>query len=232
MHPFRELKERVWHCNKGLADAGLVVHTFGNVSAIDRQEGVVAIKPSGVLYDELEVDDIVLVDLENKVVDGTLRPSSDTKTHTFLYRSFPDVGGIAHTHSTYAVAWAQAMRPIPILGTTHADLLAVDIPCTDVMTDEMVKGDYEEETGRQIVKAFEGRSYKDIPMVLVACHGPFTWGETPEKALYHSVMLEEVATTALLTLGINPATPRLKEALIGKHHSRKHGPDAYYGQKK
>jgi L-ribulose-5-phosphate 4-epimerase len=230
MSSMQELRERVWRCNKELPRVGLVVHAFGNVSAIDRKQGVVAIKPSGVLYDDLKVDDIVLVDLDNNVVDGELRPSSDTKTHTFLYRSFPDIGGIVHTHSTYAVAWAQAMKPIPVLGTTHADLLAADIPCTDVMTDEMIKGDYEEETGRQIVKAFGGLSYKDIPMVLVACHGPFTWGETPEKALYHSVMLEEVATMASLTLAINPAAPRLKETLIRKHHSRKHGPDAYYGQ--
>jgi L-ribulose-5-phosphate 4-epimerase len=230
MSSVQELKERVWRCNKELPRVGLVVHAFGNVSAIDRQEAIVAIKPSGVLYEDLEIDDIVLVDLENKVVEGNLRPSSDTKTHTLLYRSFPEVGGIVHTHSTYAVAWAQAMKPIPIMGTTHADLIAADIPCTEVMTDEMIKGDYEEETGRQIVKAFTWRSYKEIPMVLVACHGPFSWGETPEKAVYHSLMLEELARMALLTLEIDPTTPRLKSTLIEKHHSRKHGPDAYYGQ--
>jgi len=230
MSSVQELKERVWRCNKELPRVGLVVHAFGNVSAIDRQKAIVAIKPSGVLYEDLEIDDIVLVDLENKVVEGNLRPSSDTKTHTLLYRSFPEVGGIVHTHSTYAVAWAQAMKPIPIMGTTHADLIAADIPCTEVMTDEMIKGDYEEETGRQIVKAFTWRSYKEIPMVLVACHGPFSWGETPEKAVYHSLMLEELARMALLTLEIDPTTPRLKSTLIEKHHSRKHGPDAYYGQ--
>jgi len=230
MSSLQELKERVWRCNKELPRVGLVVHTFGNVSAIDRQEGIVAIKPSGVAYDDLTVDDIVLVDLDNKIVDGALRPSSDTITHTFLYRSFPDVGGVVHTHSTYAVAWAQAMKPIPILGTTHADLISRDVPCTEAMTDEMIKGNYEEETGRQIAKVFDRFSYKEVPMVLVACHGPFTWGETPEKAVCHSLMLEEVAKMAYLTLGIDPATPRLKGTLIEKHHSRKHGPDAYYGQ--
>jgi L-ribulose-5-phosphate 4-epimerase len=230
MSSIQDLKERVWRCNKELPRVGLVVHTFGNVSAIDRPQGIVAIKPSGVLYDDLKVDDIVVVDLQNNVVDGSLRPSSDTKTHTLLYRSFPDIGGIVHTHSTYAVAWAQAMKPIPIMGTTHADLVAADIPCTEVMTDEMINGDYEEETGRQIVKVFDQLSYKDIPMVLVACHGPFTWGETPEKAVYNSLMLEEIATMASLTLEINSKTPRLKSTLIERHHSRKHGPDAYYGQ--
>jgi L-ribulose-5-phosphate 4-epimerase len=230
MSSIQDLKERVLRCNKELPRAGLVLHTFGNVSAIDRREGIVAIKPSGVAYADLTVDDIVLVDLDNKIVGGTLRPSSDTRTHTFLYRSFPDVGGIVHTHSTYAVAWAQAMKPIPILGTTHADLLASDVPCTDVMTDEMITGDYEEDTGRQIVNVFSRLSYKEIPMILVACHGPFTWGETPEKAVYHSLMLEELAKMAFLTLGIDPTVPRLKQSLIEKHHSRKHGPDAYYGQ--
>ena len=230
MRTIKELKERVWRCNQDLPALGLVIRSFGNVSGIDRGEGLVAIKPSGVSYDEFTVDDIVVVDLENKVVEGRLRPSSDTKTHTLLYRNFANIGGIVHTHSTYAVAWAQAMRPIPILGTTHADLLAEDVPCTKVMSNEMIQGDYEEETGNQIVAAFAKRSYQDVPMVLVACHGPFTWGESPEKALYHSQMLEELAKMASLTLQINPASPRLKKSLIGKHFSRKHGPDAYYGQ--
>lgn len=230
MSSLKDLKERVWRCNKELPRLGLVIHAFGNVSGVDRREGLVAIKPSGVKYDDLKVSDIVIVDLENKIIEGRLRPSSDTKTHTFLYRSFPEIGGIVHTHSTYAVAWAQAMKPIPIMGTTHADLVASDVPCTEVMSDKMIKGDYEEETGRQILNAFSSRSYKEVPMVLVACHGPFTWGETPEKALYHSEMLEELAKIALLTLQIDPATPRLKKKLIDKHHQRKHGPDAYYGQ--
>jgi L-ribulose-5-phosphate 4-epimerase len=230
MNSLKELKERVWRCNKELPKLGLVIRAFGNVSGIDRAKGLVAIKPSGVMYDDLAVDDIVVVDLEGKVVEGKLRPSSDTMTHTHLYRSFPDIGGIVHTHSTHAVAWAQAMKPIPILGTTHADLLATDVPCTELMSDEMIQGDYEKETGKQIVDAFAARSYKDIPMVLVAGHGPFTWGETPEKALYHSQMLEELARIALLTLQVNPSTPRLKKTLVDKHFKRKHGPDSYYGQ--
>ena len=224
------LKQRVWTCNRELPELGLVLQAFGNVSGIDRERGLVAIKPSGIPYHELKVQDIVVVDLNNNVVEGRLRPSSDTRTHTYLYRSFPEIGGIVHTHSTYAVAWAQALKPIPLLGTTHADLLPADVPCTDIMSDEMIEGDYEEETGKQIVDVFTNRSYKDVPMVLVGGHGPFTWGETPEKALHHSQMLEELARMAALTLQINPASPRLKQSLIDKHFSRKHGPDAYYGQ--
>ncbi|MBF8296074.1 MAG: L-ribulose-5-phosphate 4-epimerase [Bacteroidetes bacterium] len=224
------LKQRVWMCNRELPELGLVLQAFGNVSGIDRERGLVAIKPSGIPYDELKVQDIVVVDLDNNVVEGRLRPSSDTRTHTYLYRSFPEIGGIVHTHSTYAVAWAQALKPIPLLGTTHADLLPTDVPCTEIMSDEMIEGDYEEETGKQIVNAFVNRSYKDVPMVLVGGHGPFTWGETPEKALHHSQMLEELARMAAVTLQINPAAPRLKQSLIDKHFSRKHGPDAYYGQ--
>jgi L-ribulose-5-phosphate 4-epimerase len=230
MSSIKELKDRVWRCNKDLPQLGLVIRAFGNVSGIDREKGFVAIKPSGVMYDDLTVDNIVVVDLDNKIVEGKLRPSSDTKTHTFLYRAFPEIGGIVHTHSTYAVAWAQAMKPIPLLGTTHADLLAMDVPCTDLMSDEMIQGDYENETGKQIVNAFAARSYVEIPMVLVAGHGPFTWGDTPEKALYHSQMLEELAKMAALTMQINPSTPRLKKTLVDKHFKRKHGPDSYYGQ--
>jgi len=224
------LKEVAWKCNRELSRLGLAVHTFGNASAVDRKEGLVAIKPSGVAYENLRVEHMVVVDLDNKVVDGKLRPSSDTKTHTLLYRAFPEIGGVVHTHSTYAVAWAQAVRPIPILGTTHADYLAADIPCTAIMSDKMIKGDYEEETGKQITRVFRNRSYKEIPMVIVACHGPFAWGETPEKAVEHSLMLEEIAKMAFLTLQIQPDTPRLKRTLIDKHFQRKHGKKAYYGQ--
>ena len=224
------LKQRVWTCNRELPELGLVLQAFGNVSGIDRERGLVAIKPSGIPYHDLKVQDIVVVDLNNNVVEGRLRPSSDTRTHTLLYRSFPEIGGIVHTHSTYAVAWAQALKPIPLLGTTHADLLPADVPCTDIMSDEMIEGDYEEETGKQIVDVFTDRSYKDVPMVLVGGHGPFTWGETPEKALHHSQMLEELARMAALTLQINPAAHPLKKKLVDKHYLRKHGPDAYYGQ--
>jgi len=173
---------------------------------------------------------MVVVDLDNRIVEGKLRPSSDTKTHTVLYRHFAEIGGVAHTHSTYAVAWAQVMKPIPILGTTHADYLPTDVPCTEIMRDEMISGDYEEATGQQILNAFADLSYTEIPMVLVAGHGPFTWGTTPNKAVYHSVVLEELAKMALLTLQIDPQAPRLKSTLIDKHYQRKHGKSSYYGQ--
>ncbi|MBN1759013.1 MAG: L-ribulose-5-phosphate 4-epimerase AraD [Chitinispirillaceae bacterium] len=231
MSSFKELKETAWKANMGLADSGLVIATFGNVSQYDKERGVYAIKPSGVPYPELTADMMTVVDLDNKVVEGTLRPSSDTKTHTVLYRSFPEIGGISHTHSTYAVAWAQAMKPVPILGTTHADHLADDIPCTRPMSDEMIKGDYETETGNQIVQHFADLSYKDIGMVLVACHGPFTWGDNADKALYNSIILEELCKMAYLSCQINPGVQRLYDALINKHYQRKHGANAYYGQK-
>ncbi len=213
-----------------LAKSGLVIATFGNVSALDRSLGVFAIKPSGVAYEDLKAEDIVVVDLDGKVVEGRMRPSSDTNTHMMLYRHFPSVGGIVHTHSTYAVAWAQAALPLPILGTTHADHLHMDVPCTDFMSDEMIKGDYEIETGNQILKRFQGLSSEEVEMVLVAGHGPFTWGKTAQKALYNSVILEEMARMALFTLQINPDIGRLPAALIDKHYQRKHGPNAYYGQ--
>jgi L-ribulose-5-phosphate 4-epimerase len=164
------------------------------------------------------------------VVEGHLKPSSDTKTHLVLFNHFPDIGGIVHTHSTYAVAWAQAAKPIPILGTTHADHLHVDVPCTRMMSDELIQGDYEESTGRQILEAFTDLSPQEVEMVLVAGHGPFTWGKTPEKAVYNAVVLEELATMAFLTLQVNPSAARLKPALVRKHYNRKHGPHAYYGQ--
>jgi L-ribulose-5-phosphate 4-epimerase len=227
---YDELKESAWRANQQLPVSGLVIHTFGNASAFDRRKGVFAIKPSGVPFAELSADDMVIVDLDYKVVEGKLRPSSDTKTHAVLYKTWENIGGIVHTHSPYAVAGAQAMEPIPVLGTTHADYLAQDIPCTDVMNDEMVKGDYEEETGHQILKTFAMLSHKEIEMVLVACHGPFTWGKTPSAALENSIMLEQIARMAFLTLQINPDTPRLKRSLLRKHYERKRGPDAYYGQ--
>jgi L-ribulose-5-phosphate 4-epimerase len=190
----------------------------------------VAIKPSGVPYAGLRIEDIVVVDLENKLLEGSLKPSSDVKTHLLLYRTFPRIGGIVHTHSRYATAWAQAMRPIPVFGTTHADFCPGEIPCTKIIADAAIRRDYEEETGKQIASAFRSRSYEETPMVLVACHGPFAWGKSAEEALYHAVMLEEIAHIALLTLRVNPRTPRLKKTLLNKHFQRKHGPDAYYGQ--
>lgn len=232
MGKYDELKERAWLCNMELPKRNLVVYTFGNVSAIDRDKGVFAIKPSGVPYEELKAGDMVVVDLENRVVEGKLRFSSDTKTHSVLYRNFATIGGVVHTHSPYSVAWAQAVRPIPIYGTTHADHLAGDVPCTDIMSDTMIKGDYEEETGSQILQAFRDISYEVFEMVLVACHGPFTWGKTPEKAVYNSVVLEELAKMAMFTESINPEVKRIKDLLIDKHYQRKHGKDSYYGQQK
>ena len=210
----------------------LAIVTFGNVSGIDRAEGVVAIKPSGIPYHKLKVEDIVIVDLDNVVIEGNMRPSSDTRTHTLLYKSFPSIGGVCHTHSTYAVAWAQAMKPIPNLGTTHADHLTSEIPVTAVMSDEMIRRDYEMETGNQILDKFRESSLspEEVEMVLVACHGPFTWGKDPAKAVYNAIVLEEIARMAFLTLQINPETPSIKQSLIDKHYFRKHGKDAYYGQ--
>jgi len=230
MSKFDKLKHIVYQCNLDLVKDGLVIFTFGNASAIDRQAGVFAIKPSGIDYDVLKPDDIVILDMDGNVVDGKLNPSSDTKTHLVLYNKFLHIGGIVHTHSTNSVAWAQAAKPIPILGTTHADFLHVDIPCTEFMTDEMIKGDYEIETGNQIIETFQNLSYEEVEMVLVAGHGPFTWGKTPQKAVYNSVILEELAKMALFSTQINPNVKRLNDSLIKKHYERKHGPNAYYGQ--
>jgi L-ribulose-5-phosphate 4-epimerase len=230
MNQYNTIKERVYQCNMDLIRHNVVVFTFGNVSGIDRSKEIIAIKPSGVAYDALKPEDIVIVDLEGRLVEGSLKPSSDTKTHLILYQNFPNIGGVAHTHSPYATAWAQAKRPIPILGTTHADHLSEEIPVTSVMSDEMIRGNYEEQTGHQILNTFKKRSYEKIEMVLVASHGPFTWGKTPEKAVYNAVILEELAKMAMLTCQINPKIDPLKQALIDKHYQRKHGKNAYYGQ--
>jgi L-ribulose-5-phosphate 4-epimerase len=226
----KELKEIAWECNRELFRRRLAICTFGNASAVDRGKGVFAIKPSGVPYDRLRPEEMVVVDLENRVVEGNLRFSSDTRTHAVLYRHFPEIGGVAHTHSPYAVAWAQALKPIPILGTMHADHLPTDVPCTTVMSDERIRGNYEEETGNLIVETFRNLSYQSVPMVLVAGHGPFTWGETAEAAVFHSVILEELAKIALFTLQIRPEAVRLNQALIDRHFLRKHGKEATYGQ--
>lgn len=230
MSTYKILQEKAWAANMELSRSGLVKFTFGNVSAFDPDRGVFSIKPSGIPYDELQPDHMVIVDLENKIVSGKLRPSSDTKTHTVLYQHFPSITGVCHTHSTYAVSWAQAIKSIPIFGTTHADHLTKDIPCTEVMSDLMIKGDYEMETGNLILQTFQDISYKEVEMVLVACHGPFTWGESAQKAVYNSIMLEELAKMAFITSQIDPKTSRLKKSLINKHFLRKHGKNAYYGQ--
>ena len=231
---YSALKEEAWQANMEIPRRGLAIYTFGNVSALDAKKAVFAIKPSGVPYETLKVDDIVVLDLDCKVIEGTLRPSSDTKTHAALYRAFGagggGIGGIIHTHSTYATGWAQAGLPIPIYGTTHADHLAEDVPCTAVMSAEMVEGDYEAETGTQIIDCFRTRDPRQTPMVLVAGHGPFAWGKTAEKAVYHAAVLEELAKMASVTRALDPKAPRLPEYLVRKHFERKHGKNAYYGQ--
>ena len=227
---YRELKEQVFQANVELVRRGLVIYTFGNVSQVDRDRGVAAIKPSGIAYADLKVDDIVVVDLENAVVEGRLRPSSDTKTHTHLYRAFADIGGVTHTHSTYATAWAQARQAIPCLGTTHADYAYGDVPCSELISDEQIERDYEEETGAQIAACFTDRRPTETPMVLVAGHGPFAWGRDADESVHHAVILEELARTAWLTRSINPAIGPLEQTLLDKHYLRKHGAAAYYGQ--
>ncbi|MBL0744442.1 L-ribulose-5-phosphate 4-epimerase [Chryseolinea lacunae] len=232
MSHYDHIKAAAYAANMQLPKLGLVVFTFGNVSAADRALGVFAIKPSGVPYEDLTPDSMVIVDFEGKTVEGKLRPSSDTRTHAVLYRHWAHIGGIVHTHSTYATAWAQAQRDIPIFGTTHADHNTVDIPCAPPMDDAMIQGDYEYETGFQIMNCLNDRKlrYEEVEMILVGNHAPFTWGKTPEKAVYNSAVLESVAQMALLTEQINPRAPRLKDSLIKKHFERKHGPDSYYGQ--
>jgi len=227
---FDELKEQAWRANLEIPRRGLALYTFGNVSAFDAERAVFAIKPSGVDYENLTAADMVVVDLDAKVIEGTLRPSSDTRTHAALYRAFKGIGGIVHTHSTYATAWAQACMPIPIYGTTHADHLAEDVPCTELMTAEAVSLDYEAETGTQIVDCFRTRDPNQTPMVLVAGHGVFTWGKTADKAVYHAVVLEELAKMAAITHSLDPSARRLPEHLVRKHFERKHGKRAYYGQ--
>jgi len=231
MANYRKLKEKAYEAAIELVKQKLIIHTFGNVSELDRAKGVFAIKPSGIPYKKLKAKDMVIVNLENNVVEGRLKPSSDTKTHSMLYRNFAEIGGVVHTHSTYATAWAQAVKPIPILGTTHADFLPQEVPCTQIMADEQIKGNYEEATGRQILEVFKNISYKDVKMVLVACHGPFTWGKNAKEAVYNGAMLEEFAKMAFLTLQINPQVSSLKKTLIRKHYERKHGKNSYYGQK-
>jgi L-ribulose-5-phosphate 4-epimerase len=228
---YLKLKREVYEANMELQRKNLVVYTWGNVSQIDRAKGVIAIKPSGVAYEKMSPDDIVIVDLNNQIVEGKLRPSSDTKTHTHLYRHFDKIGGVTHTHSTYATAWAQTQQAIPCFGTTHADYAYGEIPCTAVMTDEQVERDYEEETGVQITDCFAQRNPGEVPMVIVAGHAPFTWGKNAADAVYHAVILEEIARMAYLTKTLQPNTPPLKQTLVDKHYLRKHGKNAYYGQK-
>ncbi|MDE7116406.1 MAG: L-ribulose-5-phosphate 4-epimerase [Muribaculaceae bacterium] len=227
-----ELKEKVFKANLDLVKHGLVIFTWGNVSGVDREKGLVVIKPSGVSYDDMKADDMVVVDLvSGNVVEGSLRPSSDTPTHLALYWAFPEIGGVVHTHSTYATAWAQAGIDLPNIGTTHADYFHDAVPCTRDMTEPEVKGDYELETGNVIVERFEGMNPMHTPGVLVKNHGPFAWGTSPADAVHNAVVLEQIAKMASIAYAVNPALT-MNPLLVEKHFSRKHGPNAYYGQSK
>ena len=227
-----ELKEKVFQANLDLVKQGLVIFTWGNVSGIDREKGLVVIKPSGVDYDTMKASDMVVVDLETgKVVEGDLNPSSDTPPHLVLYKAFPNIQGVVHTHSTYATAWAQAGKDIPNIGTTHADYFHEAIPCTGDMTKEEVEGNYELETGNVIVKRFIGINPDHTPGVLVKNHGPFSWGTSPANAVYNAKVMEQCAHMAFVSFMVNPDTT-MNPLLIEKHYNRKHGPNAYYGQKK
>ena len=228
-----KLKEEVCRANLLLPKYGMVTFTWGNVSAIDRESGLFVIKPSGVEYDVMKPEDMVVVDLEGNVVEGRYRPSSDTPTHLVFYREFPNIGGVVHTHSTFAVGWAQAGRDIPALGTTQGDYFYGDVPCTRKMTPEEIAGEYELETGNVIVEEFRRRGIDpdQMPGVLVHSHGPFTWGTDAENAVHNAVVLEEVAKMAFLSRMINPQAERMQQELLDKHYLRKHGPGAYDGQK-
>ncbi|WP_308861734.1 L-ribulose-5-phosphate 4-epimerase [Paenibacillus radicis (ex Xue et al. 2023)] len=227
----KKLKQAVLEANLDLPKYGLVTFTWGNVSGIDRERGLVVIKPSGVPYEDLKAEDMVVLDLEGNVVEGSLKPSSDTATHLVLYKAFPKIGGIVHTHSPWATSWAQAGRAIPALGTTHADYFYGEIPCTRKMTEAEIKGAYELETGNVIVETFKDLDPAQIPGVLVNCHAPFNWGKNPHDAVHNAVVLEEVAKIALNTFNLNPAIEPMDQTLLDRHFLRKHGANAYYGQK-
>ena len=228
------LKETVCRANLALVKHNLVTFTWGNVSGIDRRQGLVVIKPSGVEYDELKPSDMVVMDLKGNKIEGDMNPSSDTKTHMVLYNAFPKVGGIVHTHSPYAVAWAQAGEDLPCYGTTHADYFYGSIPCARHLTQEELDEDYERNTGVTIVETFKERGLdpKAVPAVLCFSHGPFTWGKDPAQAVYHSVVLEECAKMGIFTRMVNPNAAPAPQRMQDKHYMRKHGPNAYYGQKK
>ena len=224
------LREEVLEANLDLVRRGLVLSTFGNASGIARDQGLIVIKPSGVPYEEMKPEHLVVTDLHGKTVEGTLRPSSDLPTHAALYRAFPSIGGVAHTHSEYATAWAQARRSIPCFGTTHADYFHGPIPLTEPMSDQEIEGEYEANTGRAIIRAFEKLDPMSIPAVLVANHGPFSWGANAGRAAENAWMLEAVARFAYLTVGINSHVQEIGKSLHDRHFLRKHGRNAYYGQ--
>ncbi|WP_313367758.1 L-ribulose-5-phosphate 4-epimerase [Sphingobacterium mizutaii] len=229
---YNRIKQEAYDANMELPKLGLVLFTFGNVSVVDRENKVFSIKPSGVPYEDLNPSDMVIVDFDSNIIEGDLRPSSDTKTHAVLYKEWEGIGSIVHTHSTYGTAWAQSNRDIPVYGTTHADHLTKDIPCAPPMHDDMIKGNYEYQTGYQIIDHFRDchLDYKEVEMMLVGNHAPFCWGKDGKKAVYNAAVLEYVAKMAFLTEQINPQVHRMKDSLINKHYERKHGKDAYYGQ--
>jgi len=226
-----KLKESVLRANLELPLKGLVTYTWGNVSGIDREKGLVVIKPSGVSYEEMKIDDMVVVDLDGNIIEGKLKPSSDTATHIVLYKSFPQIGGVVHTHSTWATSWAQAGRDIPCFGTTHCDYFYGSIPCTRKMTKKEVEGKYELETGNVIVERYKKLNANNIPGVLVYNHGPFSWGKNPKEAVHNAVVMEEVSKMAFRTIILNPNQSSVENYLLDKHFLRKHGSNAYYGQK-
>jgi L-ribulose-5-phosphate 4-epimerase len=232
MSSYSSIKEEAYLANLQLPKQGLVMLTFGNASVADHRRSVFAIKPSGIPYDELEPEKMVVVDFDGKTVEGTLKASSDARTHAVLYKNWKNIGAVVHTHSIYATAWAQALRDIPVYGTTHADHFTGPIPCTMPMPDEMIQGDYEYETGMQIIHFFREKNlnYEELEMILIGCHAPFTWGKNAAGAIYNSVVLEAMARLALLTEQLNADALILKASLIKKHFERKHGPDSYYGQ--
>ncbi len=227
-----KLKEEVYEANMDLVKNGLVVYTFGNVSGIDKDSSIICIKPSGVDYGKLKPEDMVLVNLDGKKIEGRLNPSSDTKTHLVLYNNFKGIGGVAHTHSKYATAWAQAKRPLYCLGTTHADYFNGEVPCTKVIEDKNIKKGYEHETGNLIVETFKNLDYHEMKAVIVASHGPFSWGENAKDAVMVSSILEIIAEMNIYSVIINPKVKNIKQSLLDKHYKRKHGKNAYYGQKK
>ena len=230
----KSLREAVYEANMELPRRGLVTYTWGNVSAVDRAAGLMVIKPSGVEYEDLSPDKLVVLDLDGRRVEGSLNPSSDTRTHLELYRALPEIGGIVHTHSAHAVAWAQAGRDIPCFGTTHADYFYGPVPCARALSPEEVEDDYEGSTGRVIVETFRERGLNPVhvPGVICRSHGPFTWGRDAAQAVYHAAVLEEVAKMAIFTVQINPEALPAPQHVLDKHFMRKHGPNAYYGQKK
>ena len=229
-HMLEQLKEEVWQANMELVEKGMVIYTWGNVSGIDREKGLIVIKPSGVDYAGLKPEDMVVVNLEGNVVEGTYKPSSDTPTHLVLYRTYPDIGGVVHTHSTWAVTFAQAGMDIPALGTTHADYFFGNIPCTRDLTAREIEEAYEENTGKVIVETIADRDVMAIPGILVKNHGPFAWGTSASDSVYHAVVLDKVAEMAYKTMTLNPRVERVGQYLLDKHYYRKHGANAYYGQ--